>query len=202
MEAGSASALVLALGDVGHRTVQPYSNLVFHHTRIIRSSEHALTAIGASATARRLESFDENLMGMLVNHLQRAHGDLQSFSKAGLQRCLTLQREASTVVSELGSDASVTADLGRVVRGKRNRNGWFEPTQAAYERVIKSNSVTAFSGLLATFFAMDERMPVEMAWTLQLVDKVEGISALQPELFNAQTPQAEAASPPTMRLAA
>jgi hypothetical protein len=162
--------------------VQPYSNLVFHNTRIIRSGEHALTAIDATTTARRLEYFDEHLVAMLVNHLQHAHGGFQSFAKAGLQRCLTLQRDASTVVSELGSDASVSADLCRVVRGKRNRNGWFAPTQAAYERVIKSNSVPAFSGLLATFFAMDERMPVEMAWALQLIDKVEGGSVLKPDI--------------------
>jgi ATP-dependent protease ClpP protease subunit len=183
MEAGSASALVLALGDVGHRTVQPYSSLVFHNTRIIRSGEHALTAIDATTTARRLEYFDEHLVAMLVNHLQRAHGGLQSFAKVGLQRCQTLQREASLVVHELGSEASINADL-------------------AYERVLTSNSEKAFAGLLADFFAMDKRMPVEMAWALQLIDAVEGISVLQPELSGPKMPLSEATNSPAMRLAA
>jgi ATP-dependent protease ClpP protease subunit len=202
MEAGSASALVLALGDVGHRTVQPYSSLVFHNTRIIRSGEHALTAIDATTTARRLEYFDEHLVAMLVNHLQRAHGGLQSFAKVGLQRCQTLQREASLVVHELGSEASINADLGRTIRGKRNRHAWFGPTQSAYERVLTSNSEKAFAGLLADFFAMDKRMPVEMAWALQLIDAVEGISVLQPELSGPKMPLSEATNSPAMRLAA
>ena len=182
MEAGSAAALVLALGDVGHRKVQPYSNLMFHHTRIIRSGEHALTAIGASAAARNLESFDETLMAMLLLHLERSHGGLQAFAHAGLQRCQTLQREASTVSRELGSEAGMKVESGRPARGKRNGPAWFGPTQAAYERVLSSNNSKAFTGLLADFFAMDSRMPVEMAWVLQLIDSVEGTSALQPRM--------------------
>ena len=194
MEAGSAAALVLALGDVGHRKVQPYSNLVFHHTRIIRSGEHTLTAIGASSAARKLESYDETLMGMLINHLKSAHGSLQAFADAGLQRCQTLQHEAGSVAQQLGSETSINSNLGRATRGKRNGQAWFSSTQAAYARVLSSNSAKPFTGLLADVFAMDSRMPVEMAWLLQLVDSVDSISVLQPELPAVNAPLQEAAN--------
>lgn len=190
MEVGSAAALVLALGDVGHRKVQPYSNLVFHHARIIRSGEHALTAIGASAAARSLESFDETLMGMLLHHLGRSHGSLQALANAGLQRCQTLKCEASIVTHELGSEAGLNIASGRSAKSKRNGPAWFSATKAAYERVLSNNSAKAFTGLLTDFFAMDSRMPVEMAWVLQLVDSVEGTLVLQP-----QTPAVRAVLP-------
>jgi ATP-dependent protease ClpP protease subunit len=194
MEAGSAAALVLALGDVGHRKVQPYSNLVFHHTRIIRSGEHALTAIGASAAARNLESYDETLMGMLVKHLQSAHGSLQALANTGLQRCQTLQRETSVVAEQLGLEAPSKVESGRSARGKRNGPAWLGQTLAAYERVLRSNSAKAFTGLLADFFAMDSCMPVEMAWVLQLVDSVEGTSVLQPQMPAVRAPLPEASN--------
>ena len=111
LEAGSAAALTLSMGDVGLRTVQQYTSLLFHHARVMQHGERHMTAINANAAAKQLHRLDEQFVGMLVDHLQSARGGPQALATAGLERCKVLQLKAATVVHELGPEASISASL-------------------------------------------------------------------------------------------
>lgn len=202
MEACSAAALTLAMGNVGMRTAQPYSTLLFHNARATQQGERAMTAIHANAAARQLQHLDAQVVDMVVSHLEIARGGLQALAMAGLDRCQTLQREAAIVVREFGPEASISANLGQKLRTRADKDAWFKSTIAAYERVLKSDNAKAFTSLLAAFFALDDRMPLEMAWCLQLIDGVEASSVLKPEVKTTQTSAVAASNSPSMRLAA
>jgi hypothetical protein len=204
LEAGSAAALTLSMGDVGFRTVQQYTNLLFHHARVMQHGERHMTAINANAAAQQLHRLDVQFVGMLVSHLRSARGGPQALAMAGLERCKALQLKADTVAQELGPEASISANFAQKGRSGAGKDAWFKSTVAAYQSVLKSGSAKAFTSLLAAFFALDDRMPLEMAWCLQLIDSVEGSTVLKPEvtLINAQPPKAEASNSPSMRLAA
>lgn len=49
------------------------------------------------------------------------------------------------------------------------------------KKVASRSNSTAYTDLLAGYFCLDKRMPVELALVLQLVDGVTGVSALQPD---------------------
>lgn len=202
IEAGSAAALTLALGDVGLRSVQQYTNLLFHHARVMQQGEHAMTAIHANAAASQLQRLDVQVIDMVVGHLANSRGGLHAVAMVGLDRCQTLQREAAKILQELGPEASISANLVQKTRGDGNSGAWFKSTIVAYQRVLKSSHPKAFSNLLAALFALDSRMPLEMAWCLQLIDGVEGSSVLKPEVKTTPTPSSEASNSPSMRLAA
>lgn len=202
MEACSAAALTLSMGDVGMRTVQPYTNVLFHNARATPQGERAMTAIGALAAAGHLQRLDGQVVELFVNHLTNARGGLQGLAMAGLIRCQTLQREATTVVRELGNEASISADLGQKSKARTNKDGWVKSTTVAYEHILKSGNGRAYTSLLSALFALDERMPSEMAWALQLIDGVEGSSVLKPEIESEQRPKMDASNAASMRIAA
>jgi hypothetical protein len=148
---------------------------------MMKQGELVMTAIDAGATAHQLQNVDNYMVGTIVNHVLRAYNDLQSLANAGIRRCETLQNEAVAIARSLGSDANISIKLGRGTGIGRLKNTWIKETKSTYERVSKCNSVDAFAKLLANIFAQDKRMPVEMAWALQLIDRVEGVPALLPE---------------------
>jgi ATP-dependent protease ClpP protease subunit len=202
LQACSAGALTLAMGTVGMRTIQPYTNLLFHNARVTPQGERAMTAANALAAASHLQRLDGQVVELFVNHLTNARGGLQGLAMAGLTRCQTLQREAATVVREHGIEATISADLWQKSKERRDKGGWIKSTITAYEQVLKSNKAQAYTSLLAALFALDDKMPFEMAWTLQLIDHVESSSVLRPEIESRLIPEDDAANHPSMRLAA
>lgn len=202
MQACSAAALTLAMGTVGKRTVQPYTHLLFHNARATPQVERPMTAIHAIAAAGELQRLDAQVVDMVVEHLAQARGGLRGLAIAGLNRCQTLKREASTVVHELGTEASISTTLGQKGKASKDKDRWIKSTITAYEHVLNNDKAQAYTCLLAALFALDDKMPSEMAWALQLIDSVEGSSVLQPEVENIRVPEDDASNSPSMRLAA
>lgn len=202
LQACSAAALTLAMGTVGMRTVQPYTHILFHNARATPQGERPMTAIHAIAAAGELQRLDARVVDMVVGHLSQARGGLRGLAIAGLNRCQTLQDEAATVVNELGSEDSISPNLGQKSKARKDKNGWLKSTITAYQHALKSQKAQAYTSLLAAIFALDDRMPSEMAWCLQLIDQVEGSSVLKPEVESKQMPHVDASNSPSIRLAA
>jgi ATP-dependent protease ClpP protease subunit len=178
MAAGSAAAVLMVMGDVGRRTVQPYSQLLFHHTRIVAQGENVLTAVDADATAQRLKSADVKIVDSIWRHLAQSHGGDRTAAEVGLARCEAIKSNAQSIVEDLEAEASLAVTF---VNGQKRDPQWFRAVVAAYEKVVARGNSTAYTGLLAGYFRLDTRMPVELAWVLQLVDGVTGVRGLQPD---------------------
>ena len=178
MAAGSAAALLMVMGDVGRRTVQPYSQLLFHHTRIVAKGENILTAVDADATAQRLKSADVKIVDAIWRHLVQSHGGDGTVAQVGLARCEALKSNAGSIVEDLEAEASLSVTFGN---GKKRDPQWFRAVVAAYEKVVSCGNSAAYTDLLAGYFRLDTRMPVELAWVLQLIDGVTGVRGLQPD---------------------
>ena len=202
MQACSAAALTLAMGTVGMRTMQPYTHLLFHNARATPQGERPMTAIHAIAAAGELQRLDAEVVDMVVVHLAQARGGFRGLAIAGLNRCQTLKLEASTVVRELGTEASISTAFGQKGKASKDKDRWIKSTISAYEHVLSNDKAQAYTGLLAALFALDDKMPSEMAWALQLIDSVEGSSVLQPEVESKQIPEDDASNSPSIRLAA
>ena len=199
MEAASAAAVALAMGDVGLRVAQPYSVLLFHDARISLSAEHAMTATDANAAARQLESLNQAIIDMLIQHIICARGGVNQMAHAGLTRCQTLQLQAERVVLELGADAGISGQLGtKGCKGNPSEN-WFKVLKEVYAGMLRKSDEALMGKFLTKLFAMDQRMPVELAWALQLIDHVSTSSVMVPETKIDCAPSSNA---PNMRLTA
>lgn len=199
MEAASAAAVALAMGSVGMRVAQPYSLLLFHDARMSRSAEHAMTATDAAAAARQLESLNKAIIDMVIQHIVSARGGVNQMALAGLARCKALQHHADRIVLELGAEASINSQLGNK-GGKVKQNGnWLKALNEVYAVVLRRNDDAPMRKFLASLFALDQRMPVELAWALQLIDHVSTSSVLVPESNLDRAPSSNTAN---MRLAA
>jgi ATP-dependent protease ClpP protease subunit len=190
MAVASAAALALSLGDVGQRTVQPHTQLVYHHTRVQGNGDAPLTAEHAVAAAQQLNRADQGLLDALVNHLVAGFGGEQALGEAGLERCRRVQAHQGNIHKALGHES------GLVTLAASRRNSKIGPPkllrqmESSFQQALEKERTTAFRELLSALFAQDRRMPVDVAWALLLVDVVEGIPALQP-----RDPLAHSAAP-------
>jgi len=178
LAASSAAAFLLALGDLGQRTVQPYTELLFHHSRVMAANEQALTAVLARRTAQRLKQADDRLVETLAAHIARGCGDAVALGQAGLARCVVLRTRAAEIHAALGADAAATP--ARLDSPKQEPR-WLKDTVKAFDRVVATGQTQPYAAHLEAFMSQDARMPVDMAWALHLVDRVEDVPALQPE---------------------
>jgi len=182
MQAGSAAALLLTLGDVGRRVVHPHTELVYHHTRVMTQGAQALTAEHAGAAARQLEQADGTLLRQLTEHIVQGHGDIATMAHTGLTRCRHLQSQAAQIGAALGHDASIGSTP------TKSASLLLRQLTRTFEKTLKKGDARPYTELLASIFARDSRMPVHVAWGLLLVDSVDGIQELQPLVQPAAVP--------------
>lgn len=179
MSVASAAALALSLGDIGERSVECFTHLVYHHTRVMGAGESPLTARHADATAKQLSRADRMLLEDLVDHLVRGLGGERALGEAGLERCRRLQHSAEEIRCAMRNDAGLSASVSAGPGRKIATPKLLRRIESAYQRAQDHGQVGSFLDLLADLFAQDCRMPVDLAWTLLLIDKVEGVEALQ-----------------------
>lgn len=167
MQAGSAAAILLSLGEVGSRTVQRCTSLLYHHSRILSSREHALTATTAGAAAVRLVHADGELIDRVTTHLIGAFGDCERMARAGLQRCERLMERPCS-----------GGRIPRALGGRASADG-VRRARSAFATVERTKEVGAYVRLLVRRFEQDSVMPLEEASALLLIDRVRGLPLLQ-----------------------
>lgn len=178
LQAGSAAAIALSLGDVGHRSVQPYTELLYHHTRFLAAGEFHLTAHHAEAAQRRLRQVDHELLQTLVEHIADGLGGIETLARSGIERCQRLSEGADAVAQALGRAAGL---CGHGRRGSKDPASlMLKRMESVYQKVLAKRSLEPMIGLLADIFERDAPMPVDVAWGLLLIDAVETVETLQP----------------------
>lgn len=177
MQVASAAAITLSLGDMGTRTVHPYTLLLYHQARV-NGEVGQMTAMVAELRQKKLRQADQYIMSTLVQHIADGLGGVANMARMGQARCEWLRQHAAAIASELGDSEGLCANI---------RPGPRQPTplvlkqmERAYQKAADQNQADPMIDMLAGIFERDERMPLDMAWGLLLIDNVAGAMHLQP----------------------
>lgn len=183
--AASAAALLLTLGEVGTRTVQKHSRLVFHHTRI-GGSQTEITACVADNMATNLRRQDHRLLQRMASHVTERFGGTDGLTQEGLARCAHLRHSADYVAQDLDLEP------------QKNRK-WLTRIEKSYRDCTTRGSTAPYQNLLAGRLKMDTGMDLREAYALLLIDCAFQSTALLPNARAHATAHAPAIRP---RLAA
>lgn len=154
MQAVSAAALLLSLGEVGHRYASPSSALLYHHTRFVTTSSQTVTARAAMEAVQQLIESDLRLMKRLCNHLLQGFGGTVPFAQTGIQRIQALWDV-----------------LGSHPNGEKSK--WIQETKEIYNQVLGTGDTKSYENLLMRRFDEDTTMSQAQAWALMLIDDVD-----------------------------
>lgn len=177
MHVASAAALALSMGDMGCRKVHVYTKLLYHHSRYMTSGEMSITAQQAHAAQKRLQRTDKEALTMLLQHLSESHNGMQNLSRSGLERCQWIQQNAHKISNELSGATGVCHS--QLQRGKAAAPALLKQIERAYTKAADQQCLDPLIQLLGGIFDCDERMPLDVAWSLMLIDEVEGAPHLR-----------------------
>ena len=181
----SAAALLLALGEVGDRTVHRHSSVFFHHTRIAGSAS-AITAGSATRIAAALRRSDLGLLKRVVNHVEDGLGGISQLCSEGLARCEMLRQNAAEISMALN-----IAPSGRSPR-------WLSAVAAAYRECDQKITTLPYQRYLEKRFEQETEMEIPEAYALNLIDCVYGLPRFSP----VSKANNERLAAPSMRLVA
>lgn len=156
-QAASAGALLLAMGEVGKRTVHPYSSLLFHHTRI-GGTTSAITAGAAVRLATSLRQHDQVLLNRMVNHICDGMGGTLSFAEEGAARCEHLRKNS----------AQIAMALDRSALGKSEK--WMSALMKMYGVCRAKASPDHYQRYLELRLNQDSEMDIREAYALCVID--------------------------------
>lgn len=160
--AASAAALLLALGEVGTRTVHRHTCVLFHHTRIDATSS-AITAGGANYLASMLLRTDTGLLMQVANHLVRGVGGFDAFCAQGLSRCEILRTHADAIAHAL-----------RIPEGGRHPR-WLAAINTMYRENQVKNTTAVYRKYLEKRFDQNTPMDLREGYALNLLDCIHGV---------------------------
>lgn len=184
--AASAGALLLALGEVGSRTVQRHTTLLFHHTRV-GGSRAAITAGSADQLAEILRKKDLGLLQRLVTHVADGFGGVGVFAQEGVARCDLLKQQSAAFHEGLN------------ISSESRSTRWIQSISSIHLDCAAHNSIAAYQRYLKKRLEFDTPMDIREAYALNLIDRVYGV----PELVAAARSEVRPApAAPHMRLAA
>ena len=166
-QAASAAALLLVLGEVGSRTVQRYTTVLFHHTRIGGSSS-AITAGSANQIASILRRTDHGLLRRVVTHVVNGLGSVKAHRDEGLTRCEVLRQHEDLLATEFD-----TPTVGRIPK-------WLTAISATYRECELKNTTVAYQRYLEKRMELDTPMDIREAYALNLIDCVHGVPQFTP----------------------
>jgi ATP-dependent protease ClpP protease subunit len=156
-QAASAGALLLAMGEVGKRTVHPYSSLLFHHTRI-GGTTSAITAGAAVRLATSLKQHDQSLLKRMVDHISEGMGGTISFAEEGAARCEHIRQNS----------AQIAKTLDRHALGKTDK--WLSALMKMYGICQAKASLDHYQRYLELRLNQDSEMDLREAYALCVID--------------------------------
>lgn len=164
--AGSAAALLLALGEVGTRTVHRHTSVLFHHSRIDGTSS-AITAGGANHLASILRLTDNSLLMRVADHVVNGMGGFGAICAEGLSRCEILRTHSDAIANALG-----------IAGGSKNPR-WLTAIQTMYLDGQVKMSARGYRRYLEKRLDQDTLMDLREAYGLNLIDRVLGVPDIQ-----------------------
>jgi ATP-dependent protease ClpP protease subunit len=82
IQVASAAAIMVSMGDIGHRAAYPHTEFVYHFARLGRVER--LTAQKADYLRKEIEDVDKTMLDQLVEHIAPAVGQ-QSFPRGDIK---------------------------------------------------------------------------------------------------------------------
>lgn len=97
----SAAAVMLTLGDIGHRSAEKHAKILFHNSRV--NGNMQLTSIQASRLQKELQDVDSHIFDEVINHnlpaIEKRFDDTGKLPESGFK--LGLNKVTSTRVNNL-----------------------------------------------------------------------------------------------------
>lgn len=155
--AASAGALLLAMGEVGQRMAQPYSSLLFHHTRIAGTTS-AITAGVAIQLASSLRHHDKMIIQRLVNHVSAGMGGAIGLAEEGAARCEQVRQNSVRIAIELERPALVKSDK------------WLSTLTKVYADCFAKGAIDHYRRYLERRLNQDSEMDIREAYCLSIID--------------------------------
>lgn len=175
----SAAAVLLAMGDIGKRSAQRSTLLLFHCGRLSASTEQVFTASNATAAAQKLGQADAAVFNALSNHLVCGRDSIESVAKHGLLRCKQFALHQRQIDSALkGNDEAHDAGLQKGI-SKSKLPKWLKQVESMYGKMVKQKCMSPYKKTLEQLFQLDAPMPLPLAWCMQLIDAVEHVPQLR-----------------------
>jgi hypothetical protein len=171
IQVGSAAALLLALGNIGFRTVHPHTELLFHRTRFLTKADEVLTARAAVLAAEQLKRRDDEVLRALMSHLEEGFGGVVALGQEGLAR---LERWAAgdtpiaPTASLHGVNPTPNLVLDDALRAQLGR---------AYRAMVEDQSTDQYLAVLALAFEEDRLLSLTHAWAMVLIDRTSQVLA-------------------------
>ena len=166
--AGSAAAMLLAMGDIGSRSALGSTTLLFHSARI-GGANAMITADAAASLGAVLQGTDLLHLERLLEHQGRGFGGWRALAAEGGARCRHL--------AQFGGRTSPST--------YRQPIDPFSPKQLnavakSFAQCLVRQSSDPYRRMLARRFGEDRPMRPAEAWALCLIDDVTGRPDLRP----------------------
>lgn len=162
--AASAGAMLLALGEVGSRTVHEYTTLLFHNSRT--QNLPMVTASAAQNLSEVMQQIDDSILSTLHKHTLDGFGGTKTLAREGIARCALL-------VQSHGSNPPLS-EHRRPLAPKDIHAMWLRLGNSPSEA-----GLSAYEQMLRDLFHSDWPLDVRCAYALGLIDRVEGIPELK-----------------------
>lgn len=165
--AASAGAMLLAMGDIGQRRVQPYSSLLFHHSRIGGTSS-SITAGAAIQLASSLRHHDQVLLKRMVSHISKGFGGPLGLAVEGAARCEMMRQNSTEIAME----------LDRLALGRSDK--WMSALIKLYGDCRLKGSSDHYRRYLEHRLNQDSEMDIREAYGLCIIDGAFRVPLLVP----------------------
>ncbi|MEJ8858656.1 ATP-dependent Clp protease proteolytic subunit [Variovorax robiniae] len=167
--AGSAAAMLLAMGDIGSRSASGSTTLLFHSARI-DGANAMFTASAATSLGTLLQGKDLLHLERLVGHQVRGFGGWHALAAEGAARCEHLIKRSGSRTSRSAGQPPVTP-FGSLSLATLARS---------FRHCQERQSIAPYRRMLSRRFAEDRAMSAAEAWALCLIDSVLDRPDLQP----------------------
>jgi ATP-dependent protease ClpP protease subunit len=173
----SAAAVLLAMGTVGQRTVQPCTELLFHDARVNGAGEQ--TQKTSAQIAARLSQLTLQVVRTIAGHVERGSGGVQPAAEEGLARLgvmaaakMELERRLPTAAACFPARVQAAID-------------------AMWRKCLREGSTQPYVQFLGRRFAADAPMDLREAYALLLVDRVAMCEVFAPRSRSAHAAPSE-----------
>jgi len=159
--AGSAAAMLLAMGDIGSRSASGSTTLLFHSSRIYGANA-MFTASAATSLGALLQGKDLFHLERLIEHQVRGFGGWHALVIEGAARCRHLISRPGKRISKSAGKPPVNL-FGALPLGARARS---------FAQCLERRSIEPYRRMLSRRFAEDRAMHAAEAWALCLIDSL------------------------------
>jgi ATP-dependent protease ClpP protease subunit len=174
--AASAAAMLLSMGTIGQRSINPEAHLLYHHSRMMAPQGMPLTAEMAGSAQEQIDRCDRWLLDSLQKELCQGAGGPAALVNLIVERSQRMLARYDVLVSDL---YVVPPSAAQQRAEKQTLKQLVELQAKSVDAAVK-----AHGSVLRKLFDRDRSINCLLAYAMLLIDKVEHIDlerSAQPE---------------------